>query len=301
MGTRRPGKNSEDGGGSFPSTSTNSDASGGFSYVYPDKESQLKLVRSYLGSVTDIVRNNFVEIGKSDFLQLKWPQNLRLLEETGNTFTLSGKCRRATRKRVAIKFVCKRDTVRAEEKDIFLKHIRKGHDNVVKLFGWIPEGEKSSETGVYHCLFFEYCDAGTLITLINRFNLERTFVPPDCVWHVYGELIGALQFLHLDASKNGAIIHADINPINVLMSWTSRDAVARNHYPRVKMGGFGLSTFLELKGQDLEGKVMIRSLGSTKWAPPGWLSHLWQGTKYDVWGVGATIHALCHHGLPPLQ
>lgn len=167
------------------------------------------------------------------------------------------------------------------------------HCNIVQLEGWTDTELK------YSFIYYEYCDAGD----IKRFmegdpDEDWTDVPEAFVWHVFKELTQAIDFLHNppEGDNRDPLLHLDIKPENVFLTWTSDD---HKQYPRVKLGDFGCSLSvppnkgLQLKSE--RGTPVYKSPEAV--SGPGRSSKVFR--KSDVWGVGVVVYHMCDRAPPP--
>ncbi len=118
------------------------------------------------------------------------------------------------------------------------------HPNIVQTF----------EAGVQDDKLFiamEYIDGRDLDNMVVRCQRTRSPLPLPLAMHIVGEVVKALAYAHelCDADGNRlALIHRDINPANVFLSYDGR----------VKLGDFGVASIAAgavQKSRELAGKV----------------------------------------------
>ena len=148
-------------------------------------------------------------------------------------------------------------------------------------------------------IIYEFCDAGDLGKIIEKYAYEDRIIPEAFVWHVFIQLAEALAFIHYgygassEKRKNWTrIIHRDLKPENVFLKWRP-GSTRYDSYPDVKLGDFGLAGV----PSDPDHKDSTY-LGS----------YMWQGpeiplltAKGDIWSLGAIIHAMAYEGDPPID
>jgi len=153
-------------------------------------------------------------------------------------------------------------------------------------------------------LYLEYCDAGDLHDLIDRYAAHRTPVPESFLWHVFIQLAEALAFIHdgwsIEDTPSAAtrsrpawnrVIHRDIKPANVFLIFRTHHRF-QSSYPDIKLGDFGLAAVTTDPAHTADSYC-----GTFAWKPPELPEATAEG---DVWSLGAVVHALAHEGSPPL-
>ena len=136
-------------------------------------------------------------------------------------------------------------------------------------------------------LYFELCNGGDLIDYMPRRG-ERG-ASEGFIWDCFTQLAEAIAFLHFGYSRFEKdpntppkgwcrVIHRDIKPDNVFLRFV---LTSNNPVPEIVLGDFGLATLI----------AESYGAGTDDWLPPELPLCSKQG---DVWGVGATIHALAH-------
>ena len=155
------------------------------------------------------------------------------------------------------------------------------HNNVIRLDAFEPYQLEGAR------YYFEYCSGGDLHQLVNRYRKHGALLPEPFIWHVYHQLLSALEFLHRgfdprcpDPERRG-ICHRDIKPSNIFLR-PNLDS----EYPDVVLGDFGHAT-LDFATYD--------PAGTTFWQPPELPRHSPRG---DVYSLGAVIHFLIHFEAP---
>ncbi|KAK3995314.1 kinase-like domain-containing protein [Cladorrhinum sp. PSN332] len=80
------------------------------------------------------------------------------------------------------------------------------HENIVSIHTevvhqqWEPDAGDQEDADPEHIILYDYCDAGSLETLLNKspvkLSLRGPFLPESLCWHVALSLLRALQWLH---------------------------------------------------------------------------------------------------------
>ena len=155
------------------------------------------------------------------------------------------------------------------------------HPNIIQLHAFEPYDQEGAR------YYLEYCPGGDLHQLVNQYKRHRAVLPEPFIWHVYKQLLSALDFLHRgfdprrpDRDRKG-ICHRDIKPSNVFLR-PNADSI----YPDVVLADFGHAT-LDFATYD--------PAGTTFWQPPELPRH---SPKGDVYSLGAVIHFLIHFEAP---
>ena len=155
------------------------------------------------------------------------------------------------------------------------------HTNIINLHAFEPYQQEGAR------YYLEYCPGGDLHQLVNQYKRHRAFLPEPFIWHVYKQLLSALDFLHRgfdprcpDRERKG-VCHRDLKPSNVFLR-PNPDFI----YPDVVLADFGHAT-LDFATYD--------PAGTTFWQPPELPRH---SPKGDVYSLGAVIHFLIHFQAP---
>ena len=192
---------------------------------------------------------------------------------------------RSTRQLVVRKTVDYARSVCAKpvEATILQDILPRGHNNIIRLDAF----ESYQLDGSRYSL--ESCPCGDLEELGEQYRRPRAFIPEPFIWHVYKQLLSALDFLHRgfdprcpDPGRRG-VCHRDVKPSNVFLRPNPNpDAI----YPDVVLADFGHAT-LDFATYD--------PAGTTLWQPPEMPRH---APKGDVYSLGAVIHFLIHFQAP---
>ncbi|MCJ1474799.1 hypothetical protein MMC13_003459 [Lambiella insularis] len=172
-----------------------------------------------------------------------------------------------------------------------LLNLGRCHCNIAELLGWT----KTFYGTNWNLLYFEYCNAGDIGRFLWESNRRETLIPEAFVWHVFSELTQAIDFLHNppEEEERYPLMHLDIKPEKVFLTWTSDD---HNHYPRVKLGDFGIAMSVPKD----KGLKLTSNRGSWAYMSPeasAITSRVFP--KSDVWGVGTVIHCMVHSSDTP--
>jgi serine/threonine protein kinase len=125
-----------------------------------------------------------------------------------------------------------------------------GGPNVIQMYDYsFSEGDKENVSNTdygFDRIFLEYCDMGTLQTVLKKHSQSGVKIPESFIWHVIESLAKALEFCHngrggapgshQDSKTWVPIIHMDINPGNVFLSSPTK---ATSPHPYVVLGDFG--------------------------------------------------------------
>jgi serine/threonine protein kinase len=118
------------------------------------------------------------------------------------------------------------------------------HRNIITLYGvHLPSPVTERHASPY--LVTEYCDKGTLASLIKTWNDRGELIPESFVWQVFEALVTAVQYLHHGPYPYNAaaynwdpITHRDIIPSNIFLK--SSPQVDPGDYPiSIKLADFG--------------------------------------------------------------
>ncbi|MCJ1374576.1 hypothetical protein MMC20_005808 [Loxospora ochrophaea] len=141
-------------------------------------------------------------------------------------------------------------------------------------------------------MLLEYCDAGDLWDVSNKYYNHVAAFPESFIWHIFLQVAEALAFLHFGWSGFSrrqmvgwnSVIHRDIKPENIFLKHGTDKYGRRSIYPNVKLGDFGFAT--------------VASPETDRERFPGG-THIWQPPelpiateKGDVWALGAIVHWL---------
>ena len=142
-------------------------------------------------------------------------------------------------------------------------------------------------------LYFEYCEAGTVLEVLQAYHRIRLPVPESFVWHTYLQLAEGVAYLHqgYDHTKGPdsalpadwqTVIHVDLKAENVFLRTSNRHPLG---YPDIVIGDFGAAAYKD--GSD--------GLGTPMYQPP----EIPKFSKAaDVWCMAATIHEMCTGKVP---
>ncbi|KAI9867663.1 MAG: hypothetical protein M1813_008463 [Trichoglossum hirsutum] len=154
------------------------------------------------------------------------------------------------------------------EREILL-YLR-GHAAIVKVIDiFVSHGRPEVMS-----FMIEYCDCGSLHSLINRINRHGYLLPEHFIWHALRALSSGLAFMHYGITDLESppprgwrhVVHRDIKPANILLK------MGRHcRYPHVLFADFGVS---HMSGLPYEPKYSERER--------------WSG-RSDVWTLGYTM------------
>jgi serine/threonine-protein kinase len=184
-------------------------------------------------------------------------------------------------RRVAIKRILPRFADDPSVRRMFMDEARivsaLDHPNIVKLVdsGW----SHGSDFLVFE--FVDGADAKTAMSAARRSNLATS---DAVVAHVLAEIAGALHYAHglRDAAGRAfGIVHRDVTPSNLMLSWRGE----------VKLADFGIARAALRDERTSTGVIK----GKEGYFPP----ERDASPASDVYTIGATLHALLA-GKPPL-
>ena len=170
------------------------------------------------------------------------------------------------------------------------------HPNVVEyIHAFIMEDRQGPRASI----FMEYCDLGTLDSVLDDHHSARRRLSEAWVWDIFKQLVNALGYIHWgirNAIAGGhedpswvGIIHRDIKPSNVFLCSEGGEP-----FPRVVLGDFGCSVredVFSFPGQEVV-------TGDRNWVPPETPMF---GKASDIWMMGAVIQACCRLDGPPAR
>lgn len=138
------------------------------------------------------------------------------------------------------------------------------YDRLIRLVDY--DGfDDGKDLNVDKRLYWEYCDKGSLRSLLSR---HEGGLEEDLIWHVLRELLRAVVYLHTgvrhddpliddesgpSVSRRWPIVHCQINPDNIHFSSQGRQQPAeswgvqpggRSWWPMVKLGNFSKVAFI---------------------------------------------------------
>lgn len=135
------------------------------------------------------------------------------------------------------------------------------HPHVVGLY-------RAWQQGGHFYIQMDYCELGSLNSLLQQFQRQGTPVPEEYIWKVLSDVAKGLEFLH-----ENDVLHLDIKPDNIY-----RDADGT-----LRIGDFGLAV-LKQQWQDWEE-------GDGDYVAPELLDdHSEPSCAADIYSLGATIY-----------
>jgi len=182
------------------------------------------------------------------------------------------------------------DTHPAEVESLLAIQAR--HPNISQLEAF------ASHSG-HQLVYYPYSTAGDLMVAINGCKLHKNIFPEAFIWDIYRQLVEAVNFLQNPPAGVTAwdpIIHCDIKPENIFLTWRSGD-LSHVEYPELQLGDFGVATTIPKPATELLETGTFR--GTPEYMAPeqskGNLS-----LKTDIWGIGAVLHQMVHFK-PPIK
>ncbi|KAJ3590579.1 hypothetical protein NHX12_008529 [Muraenolepis orangiensis] len=190
-----------------------------------------------------------------------------------------GRHRKKTDWEVAIKSINKKNLSKSQillGKEIkILKELQ--HENIVGLYD-------VQETPNAVFLVMEYCNGGDLADYLQA----KGTLKEDTLRTFLQQIAAAMRILH---SKG--IIHRDIKPQNILLSYVGRRKSSINSI-RIKIADFGFARYLQ-------SNMMAATLcGSPMYMAPEVIMSQNYDARADLWSIGTVIYQ-CLVGKPPFQ
>jgi serine/threonine protein kinase len=147
---------------------------------------------------------------------------------------------------------------------------RLAHGNLVSVldYGTVPE----------RYLVMELVEGVTLAQLLTRLGQRSERLPIAHTLAIVSAVASALEYVHRRRGDDGSplgIVHRDVSPQNVLLSWEGD----------VKVSDFGLA-----KSADHEMMTTIGTrLGKIAYMAPEQLDGIWVDARTDVWALGVVL------------
>lgn len=144
------------------------------------------------------------------------------------------------------------------------------HGNLVQVldYGTVPE----------RYLVMELVEGITLAQLLTRLGQRGERLPIAPTLAIVSQVASALDYVHRrrdEAGKPLGIVHRDVSPQNILLSWEGD----------VKVSDFGLA-----KSADHEMMTTIGTrLGKIAYMAPEQLDGIWVDPRTDVWALGVVL------------
>ncbi|KAK0786100.1 hypothetical protein LTS16_008520 [Friedmanniomyces endolithicus] len=149
----------------------------------------------------------------------------------------------------------------------------------------------------------EYCDQGSLSSMIDDMLERRRSFSEDFAWHTMIGVSKGLAFMHSGIGDPAheqpvpgwnAIFHLDLKPCNIFFSSSGQ----RGRYPRVVIGDFGCSVSANDIGHGKEDPHR-QPYGTPNWYPPEGHAKTRYGAETDIWQCGAIISVMCRRANKP--
>ncbi|CAJ1428659.1 unnamed protein product [Effrenium voratum] len=142
----------------------------------------------------------------------------------------------------------------------------------------------------------QYCNGGSLAEMIWHDGSPITPKDPlstEQTWHFLVDILLGLQHLH----RQG-ILHRDLKPTNILLSW--EDSGRRAASPRALLSDFGTA---QAFGEPPASATAAKSRGYTgtvEYTAPELLfeDERAYSEKSDMWSLGMVLYAMCFASLP---
>ena len=139
------------------------------------------------------------------------------------------------------------------------------HRNVTTYHGFFLEPSSFS-------LVMEFCESGTLSSLIDEHHEINVHIPEDRIWEIVVQCLDALHHVH-----QLKIIHRDLKPENILLQGKDKRLV--------KLCDFGVSS--------LSQTMASTTIGTPYYLSPELCEGEMYGTAADMWSFGCCVYELC--------
>jgi serine/threonine-protein kinase ULK/ATG1 len=152
------------------------------------------------------------------------------------------------------------------------------HTNIVQLFYY-----HELPTEIY--LIIEFCNGGDLA----EYLLKKETLSEMSIKHLTRHIAGALQAIH-----QRQIIHRDIKPQNILLSFRSTSSTQSFKDATIKLADFGFARYLS--SSDMAATLC----GSPLYMAPEILLGRRYDSKVDLWSTGTILYQ-CLTGEAPFK
>ncbi|MBI1945719.1 MAG: cyclic nucleotide-binding domain-containing protein [Deltaproteobacteria bacterium] len=145
------------------------------------------------------------------------------------------------------------------------------HENIVRLFDF------GQVDGAYY-MALEYVDGVDLVDVLRARKARGEAVPPAAAAYVAREVLRGLEHAHALRDHRGrpmGIVHRDVSPQNILISWTGA----------VKVSDFGIADARNRLTSTMHGQVK----GKFSYMSPEQASAKPLDGRSDVWAVGVVL------------
>lgn len=176
---------------------------------------------------------------------------------TGRTYVL---------KKMSLANMSDEEQLRAKQEIIVMDEV--DHPNVVKFRESFSDPVDNTVD-----IVMEYCEFGTLESLIERQRYEGRPFPTDVLLEWMAELLCGLAHIH---SKR--ILHRDLKSSNIFVT-------SKNH---LKLGDFGVCTILAFPNAKAESMI-----GTPLYFAPEVCNNEAYDERSDVWSLGVVFYEMC--------
>jgi serine/threonine-protein kinase len=142
------------------------------------------------------------------------------------------------------------------------------HPNIVRVIDF-----EATDRGLY--LIMEYVDGPDLLTVLKRCAERAQPMPPLLAAFIVSHVLEALDYAHgaQHAGKRLDIVHRDVSPSNILLSWRGQvkladfgiaraaDSWSEVEFARAAVGKYGYMSPEQLAGHHLDGRADVFAAG----------------------------------------